>query len=81
MTAASRHALVPENDLGVQRDALVQVLYVVVDQANAPSRNEVTDRLRRVGAVDKQPGLIEQQRSRSERTARATLQYLSPDDS
>src|SRR5271169_2789417 len=69
-TAASPHALVPENDLGVQRDALVQVLNIVVDQANASGRNEVTNRLRRVGAMDEQPGLIEQQRSRSERIAR-----------
>ena len=44
--------LVSENDFGVQRDAPVQVLDVVVDQANASGRNEVTDRLRRVGAVD-----------------------------
>src|SRR6478672_965209 len=39
----------------------------------------MTDRPRRVGAVDEQPGLIEQERSRSERIARPARQDLSGD--
>src|SRR5262249_19828659 len=60
-----------ENDPRVQGNPLVQVLDVVVDQPDASGRDEVADGLRRVGAVDDEAGLVQEQRACAKLTAGA----------
>jgi hypothetical protein len=62
-TASKSRCLTDKYDPGFERNATVQVLYVVVHEPNASGSDEVPYRLRRICSVDNQPGLVQQERA------------------
>src|ERR1700730_7485618 len=50
--ACSKLRLLPDDDLGPDRDAVVEIDDVAIDQAEASGRNRASDGLRLIGAVN-----------------------------
>src|SRR5206468_8979418 len=63
--------LLPDNHLGADRDTLVEIGDVGVDQAEAAGRDGGADGVRPVGAVDTVDGGAEVHRARADRVAGA----------
>ena len=63
--------ILPDDDLGADRHAVVEIRHVVIDQPEAAGRNGLADGLRRVGAVDAVDGVAEIHGARAERVAGA----------
>jgi hypothetical protein len=50
--ALSQLRLLPNNDLGTDRDAIIKVDHIAVDQTEASRRNRAADRLRLIRAAN-----------------------------
>src|SRR3954447_23148219 len=70
--APPQFGLLAQHHLGADRDAVVEVGDVNIDQAEAARRNFGADRVRPIGAVDAVHRAPEIHRARAERVAGAT---------
>src|SRR6202165_4439530 len=59
--------LLPHDDLGADRDALIEIGHVDIDQPEATGRHGGADRIRPVGTVDAIDGGAEVERAGAER--------------